>query len=183
MLLTREINMFTHNLTALDTCYAVCDYEGGLKRLLHDMKFRHKEEYAQHLRWMLASGLKTRQYKFDSDLALPVPLYKARLEKRGYNQTALIFREWAGQQDLLWQEDILVREKDTKPQWQLKLKERRKNIKGAFQVTRPDMVAGKRILLVDDIFTSGVTMDECAKVLKKAGGIEVTGLVLASGAQ
>ncbi|MCE5286522.1 MAG: ComF family protein [Pelosinus sp.] len=183
VLLTREINMFIHKLVNLDTCYAVCDYEAGLKGLLHDMKFRQKAEYARHLRWLLYKGLEMRRYKFDCDLVIPVPLHQARLEERGYNQTALLFKEWAALKGFLWGEDILIREKATQPQWQLKLAERRQNIKGAFKVTRPEKIAGKRILLVDDIFTSGTTMDECAKVLKKAGAAEVVGLVLASGAQ
>lgn len=179
----REINMFTHNLTFLDTCYAICDYEAGLKRVLHDMKFRNKEEYALHLRWLLKKGLQMRQYKIQCDMVIPVPLHQARLTERGYNQTALIFEEWARRKGFLWQEDILAREKATKPQWQLRLKERKQNIKGAFQVTRPAKIIDKRILLVDDIFTSGLTMEECASKLKQAGAIEVIGLVLASGAQ
>lgn len=183
VLLTREINMFTHKLTALDTCYAICDYEAGLKRLLHDMKFRQKAESALYLRWILYKGLQMRQYKIDCDLVIPVPLHKARLIERGYNQTALLFEEWANRSGFQWCEDLLVREKATQPQWQLKLEERRQNIKGAFKVTRPESIAEKRILLVDDIFTSGTTMDECAKVLKRVGCKEVIGLVLASGAQ
>jgi predicted amidophosphoribosyltransferase len=79
--------------------------------------------------------------------------------------------------------EALARTRHTEPQWELNLTERRKNIKGAFAVTRPELVKGKYILLVDDIFTSGTTMDECAKVLKKAGAVTVKGLALASGAR
>jgi ComF family protein len=183
VLLTREINMFAHNLTALDTCYAICDYEAGLKKLLHDIKFRQKAKYALHLRWLLYTGLSSRQYKLECDLVVPVPLHKERLRERGYNQSALLFKEWSEQKGFCWCEDILIRQKATKPQWQLRLKERRHNIKGAFRVTRPEAVSGKRIILVDDIFTSGLTMEECAKVLKKAGAVKVAGLVLASSAQ
>jgi ComF family protein len=179
----REINLLTHRLTALDSCLAICEYEAGLKRLLHDMKFRQQERYALHLRWILYKGLQQRKYKIDCDLVVPVPLHKDRLAERGYNQTALLFKEWAQRQGLRWCEDVLVRRRATEAQWKLGLSERKRNIKGAFYVTRPAEVIGKRILLVDDIFTSGVTLEECAKVLKQADCREVSALVLASGAQ
>lgn len=77
----------------------------------------------------------------------------------------------------------MLRTRQTAPQWELNLQERRKNIKGAFIVTHPELVKGKHILLTDDIFTSGTTLDECAKQLKQAGAVKVDALVLASGAR
>lgn len=78
---------------------------------------------------------------------------------------------------------MLIRTQKTMPQWELTLKQRKSNIKGAFTVTHLEQIQGKKILLVDDIFTTGTTMDECARVLKKAGAASVKGLVIASGAQ
>jgi predicted amidophosphoribosyltransferase len=95
----------------------------------------------------------------------------------------LIFRQWAKTRGWAWQEDVLTRLQPTMPQYELDLAARRRNIKGAFQVTRREIVQGKRILLVDDIVTTGATMQECAVVLKRAGAAAVYGLALASGAQ
>lgn len=179
----RELSMPGHHLTYLDKCLAVCDYTGGIKRLLHDMKFRRADKFARHLTWILAqkSSFLAEEIK-KADMVLPVPLHKDRLAERSYNQTALIFKPWSEKNGLYWLEKVLVRQRATLPQWELNLAERRKNIKGAFCITRPELIRGKRILLVDDIFTSGVTLDECAKQLKKAGAVHVTALVLASGA-
>jgi len=79
-------------------------------------------------------------------------------------------------------EEVLARIRATEPQWELTPGERRKNIKGAFGSTRPELIRDKNILLVDDIFTTGITLNECARVLKKAGARKVFGLALASGA-
>ncbi|NLP42531.1 MAG: ComF family protein [Veillonellaceae bacterium] len=177
----REINVYQHRLQHLDVCYAVCEYTGGVKRLIHDIKFRQKKKYALHLEWLIDHSAVTARLP-DVDIVLPVPLNTERMSERGYNQTELIFAGWANQQGWLWCETNLARTRPTKPQWELKLAERRQNVKGAFTVTHPDGVAGKNILLVDDIITSGTTMNECAKVLKKAGALRVCGLALASGA-
>lgn len=160
----RELSMLGHHLTSLDTCLAVCDYTDGIKRLLHDMKFRKADKYARHLTWILAqkSSFLAREIK-KADVVLPVPLHQDRLNERSYNQTTLIFKPWSEKHGLCWLEDVLIRQRATSPQWELNLAQRRKNIKGAFCVTRPELIKGKDILLVDDIFTSGVTLDECAK--------------------
>ena len=155
-----------------------------MKRVLHDMKFRHARRYALPLRCLLAAGaggtgILPASYR--PDAVLPVPLHPNRLAARGYDQTEQIFRQWVIEKNWLWQPDVLARKKDTVAQWQLALPERRKNIKDAFVVTRPELVQGKRILLVDDIFTSGMTMDACAQALRGAGAAEVRGLALAGG--
>lgn len=177
----REINIYQHHLRHMDSCYAVCEYAGGVKRLIHDMKFRQKKKYAPYLEWLIDYSAVTLRL-LNVDIVIPVPLHAERLSERGYNQTELIFAGWAKRQGWLWCETDLARTRPTKPQWELKLSERRSNIKDAFVVTRPDLVIGKNILLVDDIITSGTTMNECARVLKKAGALRVCGLALASGA-
>lgn len=177
----RQISLSVHNLKWLDTCQTVTDYNGQVQRLIRDMKFRRITRRASKLRYLLDCGITPDCY-YNIDAVVPVPLHPDRLKERGFNQTALIFKSWAIRRNLIWL-DALARITPTLPQWELTLKERRKNIKGAFTVTRPELVAGKSILLVDDIFTSGLTMDECAKVLKKAGARTVKGLALASGAR
>ncbi|QDR81973.1 ComF family protein [Sporomusa termitida] len=176
-----QVAVAIHNLVYLDGCQTVVGYSGPVRRLIRDMKFRRVTRHAGRLSRLLDYGLVPDCYA-GVDRVVPVPLHRQRLAERGFNQTALIFQPWAARQRLSWLE-ALARTRATAPQWQLTLKERRKNSQGAFAVTRPDLIKGKRILLVDDIFTSGITMNECARVLKQAGAVKVQGLALAGGAR
>jgi ComF family protein len=182
ILSTREINVMEHHLKYLTSCRSVCEYTGGLKRIIHDMKFRKQKRYAIYLRWLLNNSRKPNYFSV-IDYVVPVPLHADRLQERGYNQAEIIFKQWSEKANLVWIPDLLVRCKYTIPQWELTLSERRKNIKGAFLITRPEIVKDKNILLVDDIVTTGITLDECAKMLKKAGAASVHGFSVASGAK
>lgn len=175
----REINRAKHQLQALDACFAVADYTGSLQRIMRDMKFRKMQRYGTHLGWLLEQYTDWRRLGI-VDLAIPVPLHATRLTERGFNQTEVIFKDWARKQGWQWL-DGLIRLKATSPQWELTLQERKRNIKGAFIITRQIDLRDKTILLVDDIITSGITMEECAKTLKQAGARRVVGLALASG--
>ena len=170
-----------HKLIWLDECVVITDYTGPVQRLIRDMKFRHVTRHAGKLAQLLDHAVPPGRYA-GADAVVPVPLHADRQQERGFNQTSLIFKPWAVRQNLSWLE-VLDRTRPTAPQWELNLKERRKNIKGAFSVTRPELIKGKSILVVDDIFTSGLTMEECARALKKAGASGVKGIALASGAR
>jgi ComF family protein len=174
----RELNLAGRRIAFLASCRVLCDYAGGVKKLIHALKFRGDSHAAAHLAWLLAARLDARRLA-SVQAVVPVPLHPGRLAERGYDQTALIFRSWAARQGWPWLE-ALARTRPTAPQWELAPAERRKNIRGAFAVTRPDLIKGKTILLVDDIVTTGITMSECAKVLKRAGAAKVIGLAIAS---
>lgn len=173
-----ELNLAGRRLAALASCRVVCDYAAGVKTLLHQLKFRGNTRAAASLAWLLAArpgGL-----RLDGVQAVvPVPLHPDRLAERGYNQTELIFRRWSERQGWPWL-DALSRTRPTAPQWELVPAERRRNVRGAFALTLPDAVRGKTILLVDDIVTTGATMNECAKVLRRGGAERVLGLALAA---
>lgn len=98
------------------------------------------------------------------DTVIPVPLSKKSLKKRGYNQSALIAKYVADYFNAEYHDDLLVKIKETKKQSNLKLPERRKNIKGAFAVSNKNKLYGRSVLLVDDIYTTGCTMREAAKM-------------------
>ncbi|MEE8573773.1 MAG: ComF family protein [Thermodesulfobacteriota bacterium] len=102
-------------------------------------------------------------------IVVPVPLHKKRLKERCYNQSLLIANEVAKMLSLKIDPAALIRTRLTTPQVELKGKERRENLRGAFEVTDPAAVKNKKILLVDDVYTTGSTITECSKVLKKAG--------------
>jgi ComF family protein len=185
----RAINIIEHQLVSLASCWTVCEYTGSLKRIIHDMKFRRKQGNAIYLQWILEKHISTELFA-GIDLVIPVPLHEKRLQERGYNQTEAIFKkgsrmifEDGTSGESLWMPQLLLRMRHTVPQWELKLAQRKDNIKDAFVVTQSEMVKDKYIMLVDDIFTSGITLDECAKVLRKAGARRVCALVVASGAR
>jgi ComF family protein len=115
----------------------------------------------------------------DVDLLMPVPLHSARLREREFNQSLLLVDRLNRRLRLPVSHHNLVRQRRTPPQTELTRRQRRQNLRRAFVVLRPDEVAGKRILLVDDVFTTGTTVNECAKTLRKAGAGEVYVLTLA----
>lgn len=113
------------------------------------------------------------------DLIIPVPLHIKRLRQRGFNQALLLARCFFPDRRDIVRTDILLRRKNTIPQTGLDGVLRRKNLKNAFYVADPQMICGRRILLIDDVFTTGTTVNECAKMLKKEGAAEVDVLTLA----
>ncbi|QJW47347.1 ComF family protein [bacterium BFN5] len=181
VLAVRAIHPAAHRLRHLDSCQILCDYHSGAKKLIQAIKFHGNLNYIPHLNWLLHRYSNLEKI-VQIDVVIPIPLHCDRLKERGYNQTEKIFQEWAAAKKLLWVNDALTRSRPTAPLWNLPLQERRRTIKDSFQIMSPQTVAGKVILLVDDIFTSGTTMDECAKVLKRAGANSVHGLAIASGA-
>jgi ComF family protein len=111
------------------------------------------------------------------DVIIPVPLHISRLRWRGFNQAHLLAQRFAD--DCPIDPYSLRRVRPTRPQVDLNESERRRNVAGAFQVTRPQHVDGRRILLVDDVYTTGATVDECSHALVRAGAHSVDVLVLA----
>jgi competence protein ComFC len=117
----------------------------------------------------------------DVDVVLPVPLYKKRLREREFNQSALIAKYSAERLGSILVLDSLVKIRDTKPQVGLSSNERRKNMKNAFRIQNREAVEGRDILLIDDVSTTGATIRECSRVLKKAGADNIHVLTLAHG--
>ena len=113
------------------------------------------------------------------ELILPVPLHPHRLRQRGFNQALLLARALFADQRRRIQPLILQRQRPTPPQTGLSGAVRRRNLKGAFRVAAPEDVAGRRVLLVDDVFTTGATANECARVLARAGAARIEVLTLA----
>jgi len=113
------------------------------------------------------------------DVICPVPLHKKRLKWRGYNHAEELAKQLGYAFSVPVAPNMLARVKHTNPQVNLNRKQRLKNMKGAFEVKNQELLQGKTILLVDDVFTTGATMEECARVLKKAGVKKVFGAVVA----
>ncbi len=128
--------------------------------------------------WMMRAG----QTLIDgADFIIPVPLHNRRLRERRFNQSALLGQEIAARCDKSYIPDLLQRTRHTIPQQGLNYKERGKNVHGAFAVNKAHLptLKDKTVLLIDDVFTSGATLNECAKVMKKAGAAAVNILTVA----
>jgi len=154
-------------------------YAGKLKEAIWDFKMNRGVSRAQSLAGLL---LETEQMGIDwenYDLVIPVPLHDNRIRWRGYNQCALLLREIAKVRKIEWSDEVLYRIVDTPPQYTLKHKQRRKNVKGAFSCKAPSFINQGEILLVDDITTTGSTLSECAKTLKNSGAKVIDAVAIA----
>jgi len=146
-------------------------YVGGsvLASAVQGLKYRRRRPLAEALGAHLA-----RHYPFTADVVLvPVPLHPARLRARGFNQALLLARVLGRRRGLAVAERALVRRRATRAQPGLDAAERRRNLGQAFHVRRADAVAGRRIVLIDDVLTTGATADACAKALLQAGALSV----------
>ena len=154
-------------------------YNDASRRLLLRFKYGdHQHASIPFARWIMMVG---KEYILESDLIVPVPLHWQRLWQRRFNQSALIANALSKISGIDARADILGRKRYTGPQKGLSKKERQKNVRMAFKIN-PDKkphVKGRKIILIDDVMTSGATLNECAKVLKAAGATKVTCLTLA----
>jgi ComF family protein len=154
-------------------------YDGGLRELIHLLKYQQVRPAAGILGRMLAEaiggldGFWTQQ----PVAVVPVPLHARKLRQRGFNQSELIARDalklGAGSGRLALYAGVLERARETQSQTGLTRHQRRENIRGAFAVVRPDQISGCEVLLVDDVFTTGTTVSECARILRRAGASRV----------
>ncbi len=115
----------------------------------------------------------------EPDLVLPVPLHRTRLRERGFNQAVVIAKGCFPQWKYKIETSLMHRRRATVPQSLLTGKERRSNLKNIFHLTDASGVAGKRVLLVDDVFTTGSTVDECSRILRSAGAARIEVFTLA----
>lgn len=139
-------------------------------------KYRGKVSLAKPLGRLMLEALPP---SLNTDLVIPVPLHPSRLREREFNQSLLLADQVATYLHQPLSFTNLVRTVPSEPQSTLSRKERLKNLRRAFAVRHPEQVAQKRILLIDDVFTTGTTVNECAKVLRKAGAEAVFVLTLA----
>lgn len=162
--------------------WALGVYKDSLRDLIRHLKYQGQRSNLAYIEMFLqAAGEQETVQKFLSgiDLAVPVPLYPAKEKQRGFNQAELIFGRFLTGQNIPLRR-LLLRMRATRPMYELSGRKRADNLKNAFAVTDNRAVRGKRILLVDDILTTGATMAECAHVLRAAGAYSVQALVLAS---
>ncbi|MFW6081024.1 MAG: ComF family protein [Desulfosalsimonas sp.] len=163
-------------------------YEGSVLKLIHAYKYNGRTRLAKPLGILLYTSFLRHFAEIPIEMALAVPLHEKRLKMRGYNQSHLMILKWreiaensCRHKDSKITVDTcsLVRHKNTATQTGLERRRRIKNMKNAFEVKYPDRIKGRNVLLVDDVFTTGSTVEECARVLARAGAAGVYVLTLA----
>ena len=161
---------------AFDSLRAPFLFEGTIREGVHRLKYRGLRAADEPLSQLLTDYFQ--KAPVPADVVAPVPLHPGRLRRRGYNQSSLLARRFARNVGLEFREDLLLRVRDSVPQAQTRsAEERRSNVTGAFAAHGvPD---GAKVLLIDDVATTGSTLSECAAALKSAGADSVRALVLA----
>lgn len=154
-------------------------YDGTLRKAIHLFKYKLKNNLAFSLASLMADRMQSYFVGVAYHLIIPVPLHPGRLRERGFNQSLSLAKFLSTQYKIPLDRYSLTRGKITKPQVGLSERNRKDNVRGAFLLSERSKVVDKNILLLDDVYTSGNTVDECSKVLIKAGAHKVDVLTLA----
>lgn len=151
-------------------------YEGILSEVIILYKYKKRVSLTYPLSYLLCKKIMNIP---KIDIIIPIPLHNRRLRYREFNQSLLLSNLIGQHLDRPVMKGVMAKIKDTRPQVDLDRDERRRNNKNAFSITDRRLIKGKRILLVDDVFTTGSTVNECAKILKRSGAYSVYAVTLA----
>jgi competence protein ComFC len=161
--------------------FALFVYEGLVRDMIYRFKYGGHKEYARHLGKWMADVIIKADIKEKIDLIIPVPIHPNRKKKRGYNQSEELARVLAKELKIPMNASALIRKKDTIAQSGLTFLQRRNNMKNAFEFDNGFGIYHKNILLVDDIYTTGATINACSKLLKKKSANTVYFLAVSIG--
>ncbi len=173
----KEVDIGSQHISK--TYYSVF-YNKFIKELVHSFKFNDKSYLYKPLAEIMLETIDLIGIKKDIDLIFYVPIHRRKEAIRGYNQSELLAKYISENINTPLSKNNLIKHKWTKEQNQLRKLERQNNLKDSFKIKNPNEIINKRILLIDDIITTGATFDECGKVLKINGAGEVIGLALTS---
>lgn len=171
-----KLNTITYKDKYFDSHTYLFKYEEGIRDKLLKYKFR---DHSYLYKFFSEIVINNCNLKRNYDIILPVPIHKKRKQKRGYNQSELIAKEIAKNINIEYSNKVLIKVVNTVPQSTLNQTQRMNNVLGIYKVINSQMIDKKRILLIDDIFTTGSTVNECAKVLKQNGAQSVNILTIA----
>ncbi len=149
-------------------------YEGIIRQRILDYKFREKSYLHSSFSEMILNSKENIEFIKKYDVLIPIPIHKDRMRTRGYNQSELIAKDLVYEiKNIKLENRVLIKTKNIIAQSSLNKKQRENNIKDVYQIKSAEKVMNKKVLLLDDIYTTGSTVNECAKILKEAGCIEV----------
>ncbi|GHA64722.1 ComF family protein [Pontibacter akesuensis] len=154
--------------------------KGRVQRLLHQLKYKGAQELGEHLGQRYGSLLSEHKYNEQFEVVVPVPLHENKLRRRGYNQAACFARGLGASMNLPCREHALTRTMATDTQTRKNRLDRWQNVEHVFAVAKPELVQGKHVLLVDDVVTTGATLEACARALLAAGAAEVSVAAIAA---
>jgi len=172
-----DLKFFENQLQEISGILAVWEYNDQIRRIIHLFKYNGYTAFSQYIGTKMAVlCLVSSEFK-TADYLLPVPLHRVRLRERGYNQSLLLSRQISLITGIECNEKLLKRVRNTKTQTRLNSRKRFKNVALAFKVVNAKSIAGKTIIIVDDIITTGSTIRACAAELLKAGAKKILVLV------
>lgn len=152
----------------------IFNYKDIIRKSIVNYKFNEQAYKHKAFANFIVNNKKICRYLRKYDIIIPVPISKKRNRQRGYNQSELILMEIAkSMKDICVLTNVLYKVKDTLPQSTLGKEERRNNLKNAYEVRNNEIIKNKKVLLFDDIYTTGSTVEECSKMLKNAGVYEI----------
>lgn len=157
-------------------------YDGPMREYLAELKYRYRPDLGLALGELLVEWIKGHMAFGPFDLIVPIPLHHEKLKRRGYNQAELLAKPLSKYLGIKLETDIISRQKLTESQNALDKASRHSNIQGAFRAENASKLAGARVLLIDDILTTGATASEASRILLRAGALNVKVLTLAAGA-
>jgi len=166
---------------AFDRARSVLRFRGPLREAIHRYKYNRATHLSSDFGLLLAGCVRARFADKRFDAIACVPLHPVKARERSYNQARLLAAGLGRQLGLPVAHRVLERRRFTRTQTRLNAEERKRNVRGAFRATAPDWIEGRRWLLVDDVMTTGATVDECARVLMEAGAVSVSVVTLARG--
>jgi ComF family protein len=158
---------------------AALAYAGTTRELIHSFKYSHKVMLRRPLGSLAGPCFDPFVNAFGADVMVPVPLHRKRLQERGFNQAVLLGEIFARRWGIPLVRNNLRRTRWTEPQINLTASARAENVKGAFSLADRAELAGERVLLIDDVYTTGSTVKECARVLGRGGAAAVAVLTIA----
>ncbi|AOT70033.1 ComF family protein [Geosporobacter ferrireducens] len=175
--LCHDCMMTKHFFTRSYTCVV---YDEEIKTLLYRLKYGKQRYLAYHMAEMMTAKIKEKELE-QMHWIIPVPLHTAKKRQREFNQSEIISQYISRQTGWPMDEKNLIRIKDTATQNKLSREERKINMKNAFQILKPEKIKAKKILLVDDIYTTGSTLNSCSKELLRAGALDIYAITFAAG--
>ena len=165
--------------TYFENHFYLFQYQGNLRKLMLQYKFNEKPYLYKSFTAFFNKYQKNYLQMNFYDIIIPVPISKKRFQIRGYNQSLLIAKEIAKMHHKKLEADVLIKIQNNSPQSTLNKQEREKNAKNVYKIRNTEKIKNKKILLIDDIFTTGATVNECSKILKQGQAKKVDILTIA----